>query len=185
MLAMRREHGFTLMELMVTASLALVLAAVAAPNFRGLLDSVALRTATDELFAAVQYTRAQAIARNARVMLAPLGDDGDWTDGWAVFIDHDGDRIPGEEDEIIQRRGPLDPGISAGATFSSQPDPPYLAYNGTGRACAATNSMVARFGSLTLAQGDAVRRITISMLGRARVCNPARDDSCGGDSPAP
>ena len=182
---MKREQGFTLMELMVTASLTLVLAAVAAPNYAGLLDSLALRTATDELFAAVQHTRAQALARNTRVMLAPLGEDGDWADGWAVFIDNDGDRRPGEDDEIILRRGPLKPGIVARATFSTQPSPPYLAYNGTGRACAATNSMVARFGSLTLEQGDAVRRIKISMLGRARVCNPAYDDSCGGDSAAP
>lgn len=182
---MKRQRGFTLTELMVTGSLALVLAAVAVPNYASLLDAMALRTATDELFAAVQHTRAQALARNTRVLLAPLGEDGDWADGWAVFIDHDDDRRPGDGDEIILQRGPLKPGIVARATFSTQPSPPYIAYNGTGRACAATNSMIARFGSVTLEQGDSVRRIKISMLGRARVCNPAYDDSCGGASATP
>lgn len=182
---MRQQRGFTLMELMAAASITLVLAAVAAPNFAGLLDALALRSATDELFAAVQHTRAQALARNTRILLAPLGENGDWAAGWAVFIDSDDDRRPGDGDEILLQRGPLKPGIVASAAFSTQPHPPYLAYNGTGRACAATNSMVARFGTLTLEQGDAVRRIKISMLGRARVCNPALDDSCGGDSDAP
>lgn len=182
---MKRQRGFTLTELMAAGAIALVLAAAAAPNYAGLLDALALRSATDELFAAVQHARAQALARNTRVLLAPLGEGGDWADGWAVFIDHDDDRRPGDGDEIILRRGPLKPGIVARATFSTQPSPPYIAYNGTGRACAATNSMVARFGSLTLEQGDAVRRIKISMLGRARVCNPALDDSCGGGDAAP
>lgn len=179
---MKRQRGFTLTELMAAGSIMIVLAAVAAPNYASLLDALALRTATDELFAAVQYTRAQALARNTRVLLAPLGEEGDWADGWAVFIDSDDDRRPGEGDEIILQRGPLKPGIVARAAFSTQPSPPYIAYNSTGRACAATNSMIARFGSLTLQQGDAVRRIKISMLGRARVCNPAYDDSCGGDA---
>ena len=181
---MKRQRGFTFTELMAAGSIMLVLAAAAAPNFASLLDTLALRTATDELFAAVQHTRAQALARNTRVLLAPLGEDGDWADGWAVFIDRDDDRRPGEGDEVILRRGPLKPGIVARATFSTQPSPPYLAYNGSGRACSATNSMVARFGTLTLEQGEAIRRIRISMLGRARVCNPSYDDSCG-DSDAP
>lgn len=177
---MKRQRGFTLTELMAAGAITLVLAAVAAPNYAGLLDALALRTATDELFAAVQHTRAQALARNTRVMLAPLGENGDWADGWAVFIDRNGDRLPNEGDEIILRRGPLKPGIVARAAFSTQPSPPYIAYNGSGRGCSATNSMVARFGTLTLEQGEAVRRIKISMLGRARVCNPEYDDSCGG-----
>jgi type IV fimbrial biogenesis protein FimT len=181
---MKRQRGFTLTELMVAASLALVLAAAAAPNYASLLDALALRSATGELFSAVQFTRAQAIARTTRVMLAPLGEEGDWADGWAVFIDRDGDRRPGEEDEFLLRRGPLPPGLVASASFSTQPSPPYIAYNVSGRACLATNSMVARFGSLTLQQGDAVRRIKISMLGRARVCNPVHDDSCGGGNDA-
>lgn len=182
---MRRQRGFTLAETMFAAAITLILGAMAVPTFKSLLDGIALRTATDELFSAVQYARAQAISRNARVLLAPLGDGDDWTQGWAVFIDADEDLRPGEDDEMLLQRGPLAAGIAASATFSTQPSPAYLAYNGMGRACAATNSMVARFGSLTLEQGDAVRRIKISMLGRARVCNPAYDRTCGGDSGVP
>lgn len=175
------QRGHTLTELIVAGAITLVLAATAIPNFGGMIDALAMRSATDELFAAVQHTRAQAIAQNARVMLAPLSADGDWAQGWAVFIDTDQDRRPGESDRILMQRGPLKPGIRISSVFSTQPSPAYLAYNGMGRACSATSSMAARFGTFTLRQEDAVRRIKISMAGRARVCDPARDDDCGGD----
>jgi type IV fimbrial biogenesis protein FimT len=170
---MNRQRGFTLTELLATAAITLVLGAVAVPSFRSVMDGIALRGAEE-------------IAEDGGPhLLAPSDEDGDWAGGWTVFIDADDDRRPGEDDEVLLRRGPLAHGISASASFSSQPSPPYLAYNGGGRACAATNSMVARFGSLTLYQGAAVRRIKISMLGRARVCNPAHDRTCGGDSGVP
>lgn len=182
---MKRQHGFTLTELIAAGAITLVLAAAAMPNFAGMLDTLAMRSATDELFAAVQHTRAQAIALNTRVMLAPLSGDEDWAQGWAVFIDMDQDRRPGDGDRILMQRGPLRPGIRISGIFSTQPSPAYLAYNGMGRACSATSSMVARFGTFTLRQDEAVRRIKISMAGRARVCDPARDDNCGGSDDAP
>lgn len=181
---MKRQRGHTLTELIAAGAITLVLAATAAPNFAGMLDALAMRSATDELFAAVQHTRAQAIALNTRVMLAPLSGD-DWEQGWAVFVDADQDRRPGDGDRILMQRGPLKPGIRISGVFSIQPSPAYLAYNGMGRACSATSSMVARFGTFTLRQDDAVRRIKISMAGRARVCDPARDDNCGGSDDAP
>lgn len=187
MLAMKlaRQGGYTLTELIAAGAIALVLAATAVPNFAGMLDALAMRSATDELFAAVQHTRAQAIALNTRVMLAPVSGDDDWAQGWAVFVDLDQDRRPGEGDRILMQRGPLKPGIRISGVFSTQASPAYLAYNGVGRACSATSSTVARFGTFTLRQDESVRRINISMAGRARVCDPARDDDCGGNDDAP
>lgn len=181
---MKRQRGYTLTELIVAGAITLVLAATAVPNFAGMMDALAMRNATGELFAAVQHTRAQAIALNTQVMLAPLSGD-DWVQGWAVFVDTDQDRRPGGSDRILMQRGPLKPGIRISGVFSTQPSPAYLAYNGMGRACSATSSMVARFGTFTLRQDESVRRIKISMAGRARVCDPSRDDNCGGNDDAP
>jgi type IV fimbrial biogenesis protein FimT len=55
-----------------------------------------------------------------------------------------------------------------------------------GRSCSDTSSMAARFGTLSLFQGRHTRRIKINMLGRARICDPARDGaSCDGAGPEP
>jgi type IV fimbrial biogenesis protein FimT len=50
-----------------------------------------------------------------------------------------------------------------------------FAYNAAGRACSAGNSLAARWGTLSLTQGEDVRNIKINMLGRVRVCDPAQD----------
>ena len=79
------------------------------------------------------------------------------------------------------RHGPLAEGIEVDAAFSSQQGAPYLAYNSMGRSCSDTSSLAARWGTLSLVHGGQTRRIKINMLGRARICDPARDGaSCGG-----
>jgi type IV fimbrial biogenesis protein FimT len=37
-----------------------------------------------------------------------------------------------------------------------------------------------RWGTVSLFHGGHIRRIKINMLGRARVCDPARDTGCDG-----
>ena len=36
----------------------------------------------------------------------------DWRRGWVVFVDRDGDRRPGDGEEVIMRHGPLAEGIA-------------------------------------------------------------------------
>ena len=53
-----------------------------------------------------------------------------------------------------------------------------------GRSCSDTSSLAARWGTLSITSGQQARRIKINMLGRARICDPARDGaSCGGADP--
>jgi type IV fimbrial biogenesis protein FimT len=164
----------TLMEMLVVLAIVVVLLAIAVPNFQAMLRTHRLNTGTDELFAAIHFARTQAIARNARVALAPIDlEQGDLAHGWIVFVDHGGTLAPQAPEDILARHGPLAPGIRIGAELSSQHDPGYLAYNGAGRSCTIDNSMAAHWGTLSLFDGGQVRRIKINMLGRARVCNPA------------
>lgn len=164
----------TLIEMLVVLAIVAALLAIAVPSFQAMLRSQRLNTGTDELFAAINFTRAQAIARNARVALAPSDpEQGDLARGWIVFVDHGGQLQPAAQEDILARHGPLAPGIRIGAELSSQHDAGYLAYNGAGRSCTIDNSMAAHWGTLSLFDGEQVRRIKINMLGRARVCNPA------------
>jgi type IV fimbrial biogenesis protein FimT len=181
----RAPPGFSLPELMTVLAVAAVLLAVAAPDLRAMIRAQQLKSAANDLFGAIGLARGQALARNARVMLAPRDPAGvDWARGWAVFVDTDGDRRPGAGDEVIAVHGPLDRGITTRFAFTTAAPPYYIAYNGGGRSCSDTSSAAARWGTLSLFSASGARRIKINMLGRARVCDPAHDSSCdGADAP--
>jgi type IV fimbrial biogenesis protein FimT len=175
------RRGFSLAELLAVLAVASIALAMAAPNLRELLCVFQIKAAANDLFGAIALTRAQAIARNAQVKIVPRDPAGeDWGRGWTVFVDSDGDRQPGADEEIIAVHGPLADGIAANFAFTSPAPPFYIAYNGAGRSCSDTNSATARFGALSLFHGEQARRIKINMLGRVRVCDPARDSGCEG-----
>jgi type IV fimbrial biogenesis protein FimT len=174
-------QGFTLTELLVVLAIGAILLAVALPDLGAMLRAQQLRAATGDLFEAIGLARAQAIARNERIKLAPRDAAGaDWSQGWTVFADRDGDGAPGPGDDIIAVHGPLPPGLTFDFGFTGPAPPFYIAYNGAGRSCSDTSSAAARPGTLSLFHGGAIRRIKINMLGRARICNPAHDDNCDG-----
>jgi type IV fimbrial biogenesis protein FimT len=181
-----RSGGFSLVELGVVLAVAGIALAVAAPGLRDTLRTQQLKAGANDLFDAINLARSQAMTRNERVKLVPRDGGGvDWTRGWTVFVDRDGDRQPGPGDQIISVHGPLADGMAARFSFTSPAAPYYIAYNGAGRSCSDTSSAAARFGTLSLFHGERVRRIKINMLGRARVCDPARDSSCDGAAAPP
>lgn len=183
---MKRSRGHTLVELMTVVALASILLALAAPDLRGLLRRQQLKAASADLFAAVELARAQALARGHKLVLLPRDARGtDWRAGWTLFADRDGDGGLGPGDEVIAEHGPLAPGIEVAFGFTSAAPPWYIAYNGAGRGCSRTNGAAARWGTLSLFHGGAIRRITINMLGRARLCDPARDGACTGPAAPP
>lgn len=183
----QRKAGFSLAELMTVLAIAAVLLSIGATDMRELIRHQQLNVALSDLFVAIDLTRSQAIARGVRVYLAPAEASGvDWSRGWVVFVDRDGDRRPGPDDELIFTHGPVAEGITISTAFSSPRKPDYLAYNGAGRSCTDSSSVAARWGTLTLFQGERARRIKINMLGRARTCDPARDGaSCAGEDEPP
>lgn len=173
--------GFTLVELLAVLAIGASLLAIALPDLKALIRTQQLRGASSDLFGAIGLARAQAIARNERIRLAPRDPAGaHWAQGWTVFADRDGDGVAGPGDEIIAVHGPLAPGLDIHFGFSGPAPPYYIAYNGAGRSCSDTSTAATRPGTLSLFHGGAIRRIKINMLGRARMCNPARDDHCDG-----
>lgn len=179
--------GHTLIELLVVLALATTLFAASVPALQTILARLQLRAAVADLQGAIDLARSQALGRGSPVTLAPAEPAGmDWRLGWIVFADTNRNRRPDPGETIFFRHRPLPDGITVSTVFSSGTSPDYLAYNGAGRGCDSANSQAARWGTLSLRQGDRTRRIKIGMLGRMRVCDPEVDGaSCGGDAGSP
>lgn len=68
------QAGFTLLELVITVAVLAVALGIAIPSFQGITNRNRLTGVANELLAAVQLTRMEAIRRNARVTLCPSSD---------------------------------------------------------------------------------------------------------------
>jgi type IV fimbrial biogenesis protein FimT len=63
----RRQSGFTLMELMVSITVLGILTALAVPSFTSMINRNRLATQSNELLSAIQYARMEAVRSNAKV----------------------------------------------------------------------------------------------------------------------
>lgn len=171
-----------MIEWLMVLVLAAVLLALAASAFHKTLQRLRLQSAANDLQAAINLTRSQAMSRGGKVLLAPLEPGGaDWRSGWAVFVDRNGNLRPDPAEPLLYRHDALRRDVVVTSRFTSGGVPTYVAYNAAGRTCRADNSLTARWGTLSLTQGEEVRNVIINMLGRVRVCDPRADPSqCSG-----
>lgn len=130
-----------------------------------------LRAASADLLAAINETRAQAIARRRIVTL--LAANGDWRHGWLIVVDGNGNRVAEAGEAILYRHKPPPERLAVKAKFTDATAPFYVAYNAAGRSCRAAHPNAANFGTITLELAGAQRNIKINMQGRARLCDPA------------
>lgn len=83
-----KQRGFTLIELLLGLILSGVLANLAVPSFKALLESQRRQSAAESLVGGVRYARTEAISRNRTVVIHALDDD--WSRGWRVVLDLNG-----------------------------------------------------------------------------------------------
>lgn len=81
------NQGFTLIELMVTISIAAILLGIAIPSFTSTITSNRLTTNANELVTALNLARSEAIKRGQHVVVKKTGPN--WENGWQVFVDID------------------------------------------------------------------------------------------------
>src|SRR5690349_7647306 len=79
--SMQANRGFTLVEMMITLTVIGVLLAIAVPSFRQITLNQGIRTASFDLFSALELARSEAIKRNNSVSVQP---DSSWSTGWKV-----------------------------------------------------------------------------------------------------
>lgn len=162
---LRRLLGFTLIELMVTIAIAAILLMVAVPNFITFIQNNRLTSQANDLVTALNYARSEAIKRGVRVTVCSRLDDttcagaNDWTTGWLVFVDADGDgAVAGAE--VLQVRQPMENGntLSSAAAFQrvTYQNTGFSGFAGTLRLCDARST-------------PSARAIVVSPQGRVRI----------------
>jgi type IV fimbrial biogenesis protein FimT len=84
----RRQRGFTMIELLVTISIAATMMTIAIPSFQSFLLQSRLTGHTNDLVLAMAYAKSEAVKRGANVEVCASDDEttcsGDWQDGWVV-----------------------------------------------------------------------------------------------------
>jgi len=102
-----RQRGFSLAELVVTASVMAILALLAVQAHQVVLREMACAQLND-LMAAFSYARSTAIKTNRTITICKSSDGmhcgrgAAWNDGWITFIDRNRDRIIDPEDQLLR-----------------------------------------------------------------------------------
>jgi type IV fimbrial biogenesis protein FimT len=106
----KHPFGFTVIELMVTVSIAGILLVTAIPSFRQFTLQQRMKAAISSLHNDLMMGRSEAVHLNTRVVSCP-GDpltgcsgNNDWSEGWIVFADANADRLY-QKTEMLIRHG--------------------------------------------------------------------------------
>lgn len=98
--AARQLLGFTLIELMVTVSVLAILIAIGMPSFVSVINSNRLTAQSNEVVAALQLARVEAVRQNRRAIVCGSADGSTcsgstaWNTGWITFLDMDSNGSP-------------------------------------------------------------------------------------------
>lgn len=173
----RTSQGFTLIELLVTITIVAVLAVVAVPSFRSVIQRNSVTNDSNLLLSLLTLTRSEAIKRNQQVVMCKTrrtNEDNmlclggaDWKEGVLVFVDNDRDAAFSSGDEIVRLAVPLtgSTDIAAESNIDSG-----VGYTGTGLLSVPdTLSVASAASAFTVTSGSESAQVSISPTGRPRV----------------
>ena len=166
----RRNSGFTLVELIVTLAIASILFGFAAPNFQEMILNNRIRSDTDELASILILARSEAVKRKTNVRICRrntsqtcLANNWKWSNGFLMWVDLDDDGTFDGGDELLKDIQPS-PNISIYAKKGNV-DIGEVAYTPRGTS----------FGYNTSGTADQSSSTTIDF----RICDAARQNETG------
>lgn len=107
---MKNLNGFTLIELMVTVSVAAILLAIAVPSLNTVYETSRGTTAISNIENSVAFARNQAISFGRKVTICPgtgTSCSGNWINGYLIFIDDDGDKKADNGTSVLKKEQSL------------------------------------------------------------------------------
>ncbi len=161
---MKRQAGVTLIELLVTLSVAAILMSLAIPSFRETIISNRLTTINNQFIGSINFARSEAIKRGQSVTLCKKVANADtcstdnavfWENGWIAFADADADGALDTGETVLQVWGALPAGYTLrSATFTN-----FLRYNPQGATASTGNFAVCNNSSEANAKAVIITRV--------------------------
>ncbi len=102
--------GFTLIEAMTVLAITAITLTLALPAFGEILHRNRVTTTLHQMTADMAMARGTALMRRAQVVVCPrdgaavsrCARDSDWSRGWLVFLDADGNRQPDQPGDLLR-----------------------------------------------------------------------------------
>jgi len=166
---MERYRGFTLLDLMVTISIASILLSVGLPSFRGaVMDSRLVRDSN--LFvasinlarsSAVRFQRTSTICASAdySASVPTCSASTDWSQGWIVWVDKDRDNVT-DAGEILSVQAPINTSNTFAASTATR-----FSYDARGFGASPADNLAL----CDTRSGETGRSIRVNNVGRANV----------------
>ena len=103
-----KQTGFTLLELMITIAVLGVLLGIAIPSFQTMILNSRLTTQANQVITALNYARSEAVKRGSPATVCSSNGGTacagaiNWTTGWLVFADPDGDGVVDAGETVLR-----------------------------------------------------------------------------------
>ncbi|MFN7096480.1 MAG: GspH/FimT family pseudopilin [Gammaproteobacteria bacterium] len=164
--------GYTLIEMLMTLVLIGILAAIAYPSYRAVMQNIRVDAITNDFMSSLSYARSEALKRDESISicaaadssLTSCGNSTNWANGWIIFVDSDADGVIATSSDRLKTHNALDSGSLISSTLAA------ITYNRSG-------FLSAGIGSFTITvpgcSGNGAKLITLSATGRASITSTA------------
>lgn len=105
---MTPSRGFTLIELIITITIAAILLGLAVPGMQGFVENNRMKLTVGQLADSLNFARSEATKRRFPVSVCPRSTDtscaggGAWNSGWLVFTDDDSNGVIDGINEVLR-----------------------------------------------------------------------------------
>lgn len=163
----QRMAGVTLIELLVTITIAGILLAIATPSYTNITNSSRIAAEINGLVGDLQFARSEAIKEGQAITVCASADSTscsgstNWNTGWIVFYDADGDGNfdNGEVALRIQKT------FNSTDTFQATNSVAAINFNREGIAAGIANGTLIKLHDAT-ANSNWTRCVSINMVGQ-------------------
>jgi type IV fimbrial biogenesis protein FimT len=177
---MKRERGFTLLELMITLAVGGLLLSMAVPALQSFTNNAKRSSAVNDFVSSMHLARNTAITTNSRVTIcassnAQSCEGVPWDSGWIVFKDANSNRSVDDGEVIVSASEGLDRVTLRSGEFGS-----FIMFRPNGRAMnASVNGNFGQFMVCDSRGAEHARVVIVELSGRPRLS----DHQADGQSP--